>query len=120
MQVHVNPGNGVGSKDSLDRWATDHLTESLSRFKQDVNRVDLQLGDESRDKSGATDKTCTLEARITGREPLAVHHGADNMDAAIRGATTKLIHALDHVFGKLDRKEHRDRETIRRDPSAIE
>jgi hypothetical protein len=57
---------------------------------------------------------CMLEARLTGRQPVAVEHHAPTQDAAIRGATQRLVNALDHSLGKLDRREHRDRETIRR------
>lgn len=118
MQVQVNTGNGVESKDSLERWATDFLTDTLARFEQDLTRVEVQLFDENRGKGGAADKSCTLEARLTGREPVVVHHNADNQDSAFRGAAHKLVHALEHTLGKLDRK-HRDRDTIRRDPSAV-
>ncbi|WP_041676442.1 HPF/RaiA family ribosome-associated protein [Ramlibacter tataouinensis] len=118
MQVQVNTGNGVESKESLERWATDHLQEALSRFEQDITRVEVQLFDENRGKGGSADKRCMLEARLTGREPVVVHHHGENQDACFRGATRKLLHALEHTLGKLDR-EHRDRETIRRDPSAI-
>ncbi len=118
MQVQVNTGNGVESKETLERWATDFLHDTLSRFTQDLTRVEVQLFDENRGKAGAADKSCTLEARLMGHQPVVVHHNADNLDAAMRGAAHKLVHALDHTLGKLDRK-HRDRDTIRRDPNAI-
>jgi len=120
MHVEVNTSNGIENKDSLDRWATDYLVEHLARFRQDVKRVEVQLRDTNSGKKGADDKRCTLEARIAGRDPLAVTHHAESQDEAFRGATQKLIHLLDHTLGKLDRHEHRQRDTIRRDPSAIE
>ena len=119
MQVQVNTGNGVENKETLERWATEYLQEALARFSQDITRVEVQLTDENSAKKGSADKRCMLEARLTGREPLAVNHHADSQDEAFRGAAQRLIHALDHTFGKLDRHQHRDRETIRRDPSAI-
>ena len=115
MQVQVNTGNGVQNKDTLERWAVDFLNETLSRFKQELTRVEVQLTDDSRGKKGGEDMRCMLEARLTGYAPVAVNHNAESMDDAFRGATTKLIHAIEHVIGKLDRKQHRDRETIRKD-----
>ena len=38
MQVQVNTENGVENKDTLERWATDYLNESLARFRQDITR----------------------------------------------------------------------------------
>ena len=60
-----------------------------------------------------------MEARLNGRPPVAVKNYADNQDLAFRGAAEKLVHAVEHVFGKLDRKEHRERDTIRRDPEVL-
>jgi hypothetical protein len=120
MQVQVNTSNGIENKDSLERWATDWLNEQLARFAQDLTRVEVQLRDtNSGAKAGAQDKRCTLEARVAGREPLAVTHHAPSQDEAFRGATTKLIHLLEHTFGKLDRHQHRDRDTIRRDTGVV-
>ena len=59
-----------------------------------------------------------LEARLNGHEPLAVNHHGETQDEAFRGATQKLIRLLEHTLGKLDRHEHRDRETIRKDASV--
>ncbi len=119
MQIQVNTSNGVENKDTLERWATDYLTDALARFAQDVMRVEVQLRDVNSAKSGANDKRCMLEARIAGRDPVAATHHAPSQDEAFRGATQRLIHLLDHTLGKLDRHQHRDRGTIRRDPSAV-
>ena len=119
MQVQVNTSNGIENKDSLERWANEYLNESLSRFRQDVNRVEVQLRDNN-SKRGGPDKRCTLEARIAGYDMVAASHDAPSQDEAFRGATQKLINLLDHTLGKLDRHQHRDRDTIRRNPTAVE
>jgi hypothetical protein len=119
MQVQVNTSNGVENKDTLDRWASDYLNETLARFSQDITRVEVQLRDVNAGKKGSDEKRCMLEARITGREPVAATHHAATQDEAFRGATQRLIHLLDHTLGKLERHQHRDRGTIRKDPAAI-
>ena len=119
MLVQVNAGNGLTSKETLERWTTDFLTESLVRFRHELTRVEVQLSDEAKGKAGSQDMRCMLEGRLAGHTPLAVNHHAASMDEAIRGACSKLIHALEHTLGKLDRHEHRARETIRRDPDAV-
>jgi hypothetical protein len=119
MQVQVNTSNGIENKESLERWAEQFLNEQLARFRQDITRIEVQLRDTNSGKSGADDKRCTLEARVAGRDPVAVTHHAQSQDEAMRGAATRLVHHLEHVLGKLDRHQHRDRDTIRRDPSAV-
>lgn len=121
MKVQVNTSNDIENKDTLERWATDYLSEHLGRFDQDITSIEVQLTDENHAaKSGAVDKRCMMEARINGRAPIAVTNYAPDQNLAFRGAADKLASALDHAFGKLDRREHRVRDTIRRDPEVIE
>lgn len=114
MQVQVNAGEGIQGGEALERWAHEFLNESLARFSEDLMRVELQLADENSTRGGGDDKRCLLEARVAGRDPVVAEHRAENLDMAVRGATQRLTSALDRVLGKLDRKEHRDRNTIRR------
>ncbi|HWI80752.1 HPF/RaiA family ribosome-associated protein [Ramlibacter sp.] len=119
MQVQVNTGNGVDNKESLERWASDFLNEALARFRREITRIEVQLTDENRGKGGSDDKRCMLEARLTGHDPVAVNHHGETQDLAIRGACQKLLRALEHTLGKLDRHQHRDRESIRKSDSLI-
>ena len=120
MQVQVNTSNGIDNTDTLQQWAHEFLHSSLSRFVNEITRIAVQLSDENSQRKGAADKRCTLEARLNGSDPLAVSHHAENQDLALRGAALKLIHMLDHKLGKLDRQDHRDRETIRKDAPVVE
>jgi hypothetical protein len=119
MHVQVNTSNGIENKDTLDRWAADYLNEALARFSQDITRVEVQIRDTNAAKKGADDIRCMLEARISGRDPVAATHHAATQDEAFRGATQRLLHLLDHTLGKLDRHQHRARDTIRKDPAAL-
>ena len=121
IKVQVNTSNDIENKEALERWASDYLNEQLARYAQDLTSIEVQLTDENHAaKGGGIDKRCMLEARVTGRAPVAVTNYAPDQNLAIRGACDKLAHALDHAFGKLDRREHRARDTIRRDPEVID
>ena len=120
MQVQVNCGDGLQARETLERWATEYLEDALARFRGELTRVEVQLGGDAHAKHGGQDVRCTLEARLAAHPPVAVSHFAQNMDEAIRGAAQKLQHALEHRSGKLERHQHRDRETIRRNPDAVE
>lgn len=114
MQIQVNTGNGVENSESLQRWASEHLSDTLSRFQQDITRIEVQLNDENSGKAGNADRRCMMEARLVGHQPVAVNHHGETQDEAFRGAARKLVHALDHTLGKA-RDHHRDRDSIRRD-----
>jgi ribosome-associated translation inhibitor RaiA len=120
MKVQVNTSNDIENKDTLEQWASDYLNEQLARYEQDITSIEVQMTDENHGtRGGDGDKRCMMEARVNGRAPIAVtNYGADQ-NVAFRGAAEKLANALEHAFGKLDRREHRVRDTIRRDPEAI-
>jgi hypothetical protein len=121
MKVQVNTSNDIGNKDALESWASDYLNERLARFEQDITSVEVQMTDENHAaKGGGGDKRCMMEARVNGRAPIAVTNFAPDQNLAFRGAADKLAHALDHAIGKLDRREHRVRDTIRRDPEVLD
>lgn len=121
MKVQVNTSNDIENKEALERWAADYLNEQLARFDQDITSLEVQMTDENHAaKGGGVDKRCMMEARINGRAPVAVTNFAPNQNLAFRGAAEKLEHALDHAFGKLDRREHRERDTIRKDAEVVE
>ena len=115
MQIQVNTGNGVENSESLQRWASDHLTGTLERFQQDVTRIEVQLSDENSGKAGAADKRCMLEARLVHHQAVAVNHHGETQDEAFRGAARKLLHALDHTLGKARDHNHRERDSIRKE-----
>ena len=121
MKVQVNTSNDIENKEALERWASEYINEHLARFDQDITSIEVQMTDENHGaKGGEVDKRCMMEARINGHAPVAVTNFAGNQNLAFRGAAEKLAHALDHAFGKLDRREHRERETIRKDADVVE
>ena len=113
MQVQVNAGLGPQKHVALERWAEGYLGDQLSRFAQEITRIEVQLTDET--KKGAVDMRCMMEARLNGHDPLAVNHHGQTQDEAFRGAAQRLVNLLDHTLGKLDRHQHRQRGTIRKD-----
>ena len=115
MQIQVNTGSGIENSESLQRWASQHLSETLERFQQDITRIEVQLNDENSGKAGNADKRCMMEARLVRHQPIAVNHHAETQDEAFRGAARKLLNALDHSLGKIKDQHHRDRESIRKD-----
>ncbi|MDB5730193.1 MAG: putative ribosomal subunit interface protein [Variovorax sp.] len=117
MQIQVNATNGIENKETLERWADGELKDTLARFVDDVTRVEVHMSDENAIKATGADKRCAMEARLANHQPLTVTHHAATQDEAFRGAAAKLKRLLDSTLGRLENK--RDRESIRKDPSAI-
>jgi hypothetical protein len=117
VEIHINTGNGMDNREALERWADGEIRQSLSRFAQDIRRVEVHLSDVNGDKGGADDKRCLIEAHLPQHPAVAVSHHAATLEEAFRGAETKALRALESVLGKM--KKHRDRTSIRTDPEII-
>ena len=100
MQVLVQTSNQIEGRETLLASVAQEIEGELERFADRLTRVEVHLDDVNSSKGGA-DKHCMIEARPRGLKPIAVNHQAETLRMAIRGATKKLVHALDHSFGKL-------------------
>lgn len=116
MQIQLNTDGNVQGNDSLAAWVDSELQEKLRRFGDHITRVEVHLSDASATRVGAADKRCTLEARMGGRQPVAVSHDAAKVGEAVHGAVDKLIHKLDAVLGRL--RDAHGRDSIRSDSDS--
>jgi len=103
MQIQINTDHHIEGHEALAAWATGEVKSGLSRFSTSVTRVEVHLSDENGHKSGPDDKRCVMEARVQGRQPLAVTHNAQTLYLAVTGAAEKLSRAIDSALGRLAR-----------------
>ena len=111
MQVQVHTDDHIEGGESLAQWIASESQSRLSRFRDQVTRLEVFLSDLDAGKSGANDKRCRIEARVAGRQPVTVTDEADKMANAFTGAVDKLIRALDADLGRV--KDRNGRDTIR-------
>ncbi len=100
MQIQLHTDHHIHGDESLAKWVDQELKDKLSHHRDHVNRVEVHLSDVNASRAGDADRRCTLEARLPGRQPVAVSHDAHKVADAIRGATEKLQHALEHLIGR--------------------
>jgi ribosome-associated translation inhibitor RaiA len=105
MQVQVNTDHNIDGRESLVAWITDVVENSLSRVGSHITRVEVHLNDEDGRKGGENDKRCVMEARLEGRQPIAVTEHASTLHQAVSGAAEKLKHLIEHVLGRAARAE---------------
>lgn len=104
MQIQVNSDNHIESSIRLEEWVRTTIESTLERYEEDLTRVEVYLRDENGDKPGPHDLNCRLEARPKGLQALSVSAKGDTLEQAIDNAATKLDHALEHLFGRLQGK----------------
>ena len=111
MQVQVHTDDHIHGGESLAQWIQDESGTRLARFRENITRLEVFLTDVDAGKSGAEDKRCRIEARVAGRQPVAVSHNADKVADAVYGAADKMLRALDSALGKV--RKVKGGETIR-------
>jgi ribosome-associated translation inhibitor RaiA len=101
MQILFNTDKNVTGSEDLIASSTSIISEELSRFSQQITRVEVHLSDEDGNKNGFNDKRCMVEARLAGMKPIAVTDHANTHEQALFGAIDKLKTSLEKVTGRL-------------------
>lgn len=100
MQIQVNTGNNIRGRETLVSEVETAVENNLRHFQTHITRVEVHLSDENNHKGGQ-DKRCMMEARIEGRQPLAVTHQSETLSQAVDGAAKKMKASINSALGKL-------------------
>jgi ribosome-associated translation inhibitor RaiA len=108
MQINVNTDRTIDKHQGLDDHVQSVVQGSIGRFGDHVNRVDVHLSNENKQKQADGGNYCMMEARVTGYHPVVVHEHSINLHQAIANAGDKLARALDSALGRLQDKKMRE------------
>lgn len=100
MTIQLNTDKNLTIHQEYEEKIKSIINEGLEKFNS-ITRLEVHLSDENGSKDGLNDKRCLLEARISGREPIAVSDFGNSYDLALNGAITKLKSKLETILGKL-------------------
>ena len=120
MQIQINSDRNIEGNEALAAQISDQVKNTLSRFSDHVTRVEVHVSDESGHKSGQIDKRCMMEARLEGRQPIAVTHQAATLDQAVDGAADKLARLIESTLGRLHDKKSRGTDSPAAEPKLTE
>lgn len=90
MTIQLNTDKNLTIHQEYEEKIQNQLNEGLSRYNDLITRLEVHLSDENGSKDGLEDKRCLLEARISGKDPVAVTNLGNTYDLAITGALTKI------------------------------
>ena len=102
MQVLVNSDHTIVGGASMVGRIRNDIEVALQRVSDHITRVEVHLSDENGAKGGADDKRCMLEARLEGRQPIAVTSHAATIDIAVHDAAMKLMRVIDSTEGRAE------------------
>jgi len=101
MQVQVNTDHHIKGHEALATSVRATVESALRRSSDHITRVEVHLSDENGDKRGQNDKRCVMEARLEGRQPVAVTYQAATVDEAVDGAAGELTRLIENTLGRL-------------------
>ncbi len=115
MEIFVHSENAVVVSPDLDRHVRGVLESRLARFGQRLTRVEVGFTDENRSQVGMAEMRCTIEARPSGLQPVAVTADAPEFVACFDAAADKLVSMLNSRLGK--EGDHKGAASIRKLPA---
>jgi ribosome-associated translation inhibitor RaiA len=111
MRIQVNTDRNISATSELIDSVSSMIEHTLERFNGDITRIEVHLSDENGHKQdGSADIRCLMEARLQGRQPVAVTHQAVTVDQAADGAAEKLSRLISSTLGRLRDQRTRPRE----------
>jgi ribosome-associated translation inhibitor RaiA len=106
MQVQVRTDHNIEGHEALADQVRGVVEDALSEFSDRVTSVDVHLSNQNSEQQDGNDSLrCMIEARLEGRQPIAVTDQAATLDDAIDGAADKLAHLIDHTLGRQEHQE---------------
>ena len=107
MYIQINTDHNIEGYQALNAQVSSVVENSLSRFSDQITRVEVHLSDvNSNKKGGDDDMRCMMEARLKGRQPVAITHQAATVDQTVDGAADKLVSLIESILG---RQKHQER-----------
>ncbi len=115
MQIQINTDHNIAGHEALASHVSGLVENALNHVSDHITRVEVHLSDENSNKGGENEKRCVMEARLEGRQPVAVTHQATTVEQSVEGAVHKLSRLIESTLGRLH-----DQASQRTDPPLPE
>jgi hypothetical protein len=100
MLIQLNTDRNITGDEPLKARVDAIMEQVLGRFSNQITRLEIHLSDQNSQKGGDDDLGCVIEARLEGRQPIAVSAREATLDGAISSAARKLKNALETELGR--------------------
>jgi hypothetical protein len=101
MNIQINTDDHIQGREDVADSVRVLVETALLRYRDQITRVEVHLGDENADKSGQRDKRCLVEARLEGRQPVTATALAATVSQAVQEASDKLSRLIESQLGRL-------------------
>ena len=104
MTIQINTDKTLTGEKRTSDFFISQITEALKRFESHITRIEVHLKDENGKKDGFNNISCLIEARLEGRQPIAITHQANSIDLAVTGGTDKMKTAIETIIGRIKKR----------------
>ncbi len=101
MKIQFNTDKTINGEERNQDFFTSQIAEEFDRYQSHITRIEVHLSDENGKNDGFNDKRCLMEARLKGRNPIAVSNQADTVEQAVSGSIDKLKISLETILGRI-------------------
>jgi len=102
MTIQFNTDKNINGTEEFTAPYIAEIEAEFSRYSHLLTRIEVHLSDQDGNKNGLNAMHCMIEARLEGRQPVAVSNQADTLDQAVTGAIDKLATSLATIVGRLN------------------
>lgn len=107
MQIQINTDKNIEGREALAEEVKAIVETALSRVNEQVTRIEVHLSNGDAASRGLVEMRCMMEARLEGRQPVAVTDQATTVMEAVSGAASKLARLLESTLAKLREQDLR-------------
>jgi hypothetical protein len=101
MTIQINTDHNVYENESEITSLKKLVQSSLEKYSEHITRIEIHLSDENGNKKGVKDKRCMLEARLEGRQPIAVVSYENTIVEALSDAIKKITSSLNTILEQI-------------------
>lgn len=103
MLVQFNSDKNIEGTEALALRSEETIRSALAHFSGQITRIEMHVSDENSSKKVGDDAIrCRIEARLSGRQPIAVSHSASTVAMSVDGAADKMKRAIEALVGRRD------------------
>lgn len=100
MQILIRSDNNIHVNATRATELEAIVEHAMRHCSQHVTRVEMHLSDINGAKPGQEDKSCVMEGRLEGHQPMAVTEHANTVGESVTGAAEKLARMTKSALGK--------------------
>lgn len=100
MIIQFNTDKTINGDEKSRVYFSQLIRDELRIYSSGLTRIEIHLSDENGKKEGPKDIRCLLEARIEGRQPIAVTSQENTEEQAVSKAIEKIKSAIKSTLHK--------------------